>query len=69
MSHLLARDEGSFWSVTIPVTMTYGRIENFDVDLFCTPRVLPELGILLGAGIRLRIDPFVEGPIADWLNG
>lgn len=58
MSHLLARDEGGDQSITIPLTLTYGRVENFDVDLFCTPRVYPELGILFGAGIRLRLDPF-----------
>jgi hypothetical protein len=58
MSHLLARDEGGQQSVTIPLTMTYGRVENFDVDLFCTPRVWPEPGILFGAGVRLRLDPF-----------
>jgi len=58
MSHLLARDEGGEQSLTIPLSMTYGRVENFDVDLFCTPRVYPELGILFGAGVRLRIDPF-----------
>lgn len=58
MSHLLARDEGGDQSVTIPLTMTYGRVESFDVDLFCTPRVWPEPGILFGAGVRLRLDPF-----------
>ncbi len=60
ISHLLARDEGGDQSVTIPLTMTYGRVENFDVDLFCTPRVWPELGILFGAGVRLRLDPFTS---------
>jgi hypothetical protein len=58
ISHLLARDEGGRQSITIPVSLTYGRVESFDVDLFCTPRVYPELGILFGAGIRLRLDPF-----------
>ena len=58
MSHLLARDEGGEQSVTIPLTMTYGRVDSFDVDLFCTPRVWPEAGILFGAGVRLRLDPF-----------
>lgn len=60
MSHLISRDEGSTWSVTVPITMTYGRVENFDVDLFCTPRIFPELGILFGAGVRLRLDPFTS---------
>jgi hypothetical protein len=58
MSHLLARDEGGEQSLTIPLTLTYGRVENFDVDLFCTPRVWPELGMVFGAGLRLRLDPF-----------
>lgn len=58
MSHLLARDDGHSQSVTIPLTMTYGRVESFDVDLFCTPRVWPAAGILFGAGVRLRLDPF-----------
>lgn len=58
MSHLLARDEGGEQSVTIPLTMTYGRVESFDVDLFCTPRVWPEPGVVFGAGVRLRLDPF-----------
>ena len=58
ISHLLARDEGGQQSVTIPLSLTYGRVENFDVDLFCTPRVWPELGVLFGAGVRLRLDPF-----------
>ena len=55
MSHLLARDEGGDQSVTIPVSLTYGRVENFDVDLFCTPRVWPVPGIVFGAGVRLRL--------------
>jgi hypothetical protein len=58
ISHLLARDEGGDQSVTLPLSLTYARVEAFDVDLFCTPRVWPELGILFGAGVRLRLDPF-----------
>jgi hypothetical protein len=60
VSHLLARDEGARYEVTVPLSMTYGRVENFDVDLFCTPRVWPTLGILFGAGVRLRFDPFTS---------
>ena len=56
ISHLLARDDGGQQSLTIPLTLTYGRVDSFDVDLFCTPRVYPEFGILFGAGVRLRID-------------
>ena len=55
ISHLLARDDGDQQSVTIPLSLTYGRVENFDVDLFCTPKVYPTPGVLFGAGIRLRI--------------
>lgn len=58
MSHMLSRDEGGEQSVTIPLALTYGRVENFDVDLFCTTRVWPEPGVLFGAGVRLRLDPF-----------
>jgi len=59
ISHLLARDEGGEQSLTIPLTLTYGRVDSFDVDLFCTPRVYPEFGVLFGAGIRLRIDDLI----------
>jgi hypothetical protein len=54
ISHLLARDDGDQQSVTIPLSLTYGRVENFDVDLFCTTKVYPTPGVLFGAGIRLR---------------
>ena len=57
ISHLLARDDGGEQSVTIPLTMTYGRVDSFDVDLFCTTRVWPEPGVLFGAGLRFRIEP------------
>lgn len=56
ISHLLARDEGGAQSVTIPLTLTYGRVDTFDVDLFVTPRVFPEFGVLFGAGVRLRLE-------------
>ncbi len=57
ISHLLARDDGLQQSLTVPLTLTYGRVDSFDVDLFCTTRVFPELGILFGAGVRFRIEP------------
>lgn len=57
LSHLLARDDGLEQSLTLPLTLTYGRVDSFDVDLFCTPRVWPELGIAFGAGLRFRIEP------------
>jgi hypothetical protein len=56
ISHLLARDEGGQQSVTVPLTLTYGRVDTFDVDLFVTPRVFPEFGVLFGAGVRLRLE-------------
>jgi len=62
ISHLLARDEGGEQSVTIPLTMTYGRVDSFDVDIFCTPRVFPEFGILFGAGVRFRLEPLFGEP-------
>ncbi|MFH1810328.1 MAG: hypothetical protein ABIJ09_16400 [Pseudomonadota bacterium] len=37
------------------VGMTYARTESFDVDLFATLRVWPEVGTLFGAGLRWRI--------------
>jgi hypothetical protein len=57
ISHLLARDDGGEQSVTIPLSLTYGRVDAFDVDLFCTTRVWPEPGVLFGAGVRLRLEP------------
>ena len=62
ISHLLARDEGGEQSLTIPLTMTYGRVDSFDVDIFCTPRVYPEFGILFGAGVRFRLEPLFGEP-------
>ena len=62
ISHLLARDEGGEQSVTIPLSLTYGRVDSFDVDLFCTPRVYPEFGILFGAGVRFRLEPLFGEP-------
>jgi hypothetical protein len=56
ISHLLARDEGGQQSLTLPLTLTYGRVDTFDVDLFVTPRVFPEFGVLFGAGLRLRLE-------------
>lgn len=57
ISHLLARDDGHQQSLTVPITLTYGRVDSFDVDLFCTTRVYPELGVLFGAGVRFRLEP------------
>jgi hypothetical protein len=57
MSHLLSRDEGGTMSGTIPLSLTYARTDTFDVDVFCTPRVYPEFGLLFGAGLRWRFEP------------
>jgi hypothetical protein len=44
-------------SLSISGALTYGRTESFDVDLFSAFRLWPELGVLMGAGVRLRIAP------------
>ena len=54
MNHILLRDDEQTSSVTIPLAITYGRTESFDVDVFCTPRVFPEVGVVFGAGLRWR---------------
>lgn len=65
VSHFLLRDDvyddtldvgASQVSVTVPLALTYGRTQDFDVDLFCTPRLYPKLDILFGAGVRWRYD-------------
>jgi hypothetical protein len=61
ISHLLARDDGGEQSVTVPLSLTYGRVDSFDVDLFCTTRVWPDPGVLFGAGLRLRFEPLWKG--------
>ena len=41
------------------MSLTYGLSDSFDVDVFITPRVYPQLDAILGAGLRLRfVDPF-----------
>jgi hypothetical protein len=55
MSHFLLRDDGETQSLTIPLAMTYGRVENFDVDLFSSIRAYPKFDILFGAGVRWRL--------------
>jgi hypothetical protein len=54
MNHFLLRDDGENFSVTLPLAMTYGRTESFDVDIFCTPRLGPKLDVVFGAGVRWR---------------
>lgn len=52
-STLLDWEHGEALSSSIG--MTYARTERFDVDIFTTQRLWPELGVLFGAGLRIRI--------------
>jgi len=54
LTHFLTRLDGHRESVTVPLSMSYGLSDNFDVDVFITPRVWPNLDAHLGAGLRLR---------------
>ncbi|MFZ9888417.1 MAG: hypothetical protein ACO3JL_13020, partial [Myxococcota bacterium] len=54
MSQFLVRNDGEAESLALPVALTYGRVENFDVDLFVTTRVWPRIDVLFGAGVRWR---------------
>ncbi|MCP4500442.1 MAG: hypothetical protein GY822_10825 [Deltaproteobacteria bacterium] len=66
MSHFLLRNDGWSRSVTLPMSLTYGRVESFDVDLFVTPRVYPSFDVLFGAGLRWRFQIFErEKPKTD----
>ena len=65
ITHFLVRDDvlnedlpeaDARQSVTIPLALTYGTTESFDVDLFCTPRIFPKFDIVFGAGLRIRYD-------------
>ncbi|MFH1811598.1 MAG: hypothetical protein ABIJ09_22855 [Pseudomonadota bacterium] len=51
----LTREPGILDGVTLPMSLTYGLVDTFDVDVFATPRVYPQLDVLFGAGIRLRM--------------
>lgn len=62
ISHLLARDDGHEQSLTVPLSLTYGRVDSFDVDVFATPRVFPEFGIVFGAGVRFRLEHLFGAP-------
>ncbi|MFH1812194.1 MAG: hypothetical protein ABIJ09_25885 [Pseudomonadota bacterium] len=55
LSHFLIRLDGIQTGLTLPVSMTYSLVDSFDVDVFATPRLAPQLDVLLGAGIRLRV--------------
>jgi hypothetical protein len=50
-------DRDNNCSLSINGSLTYGRTESFDVDLFGAARVWPQIGGLFGAGIRWRIAP------------
>jgi hypothetical protein len=54
MGHFLVRDDGVGQSLTVPLALTYGRVESFDVDLFITPRIWPQFDVIFGAGVRWR---------------
>ena len=65
ITHFLVRDDAldedlsesnARQSATIPLALTYGTTESFDVDLFCTPRIFPKFDIVFGAGLRVRYD-------------
>lgn len=65
VTHFLVRDDAldedlsparARQSLTLPLALTYGSTESFDVDLFCTPRVFPKFDIVFGAGVRIRYD-------------
>lgn len=55
MSHFLIRNDGQTYGVNVPLALTYARVENFDVDLFATTRLWPQLDIVFGAGVRWRL--------------
>ena len=66
MSHFLLRNDGWSRSVTLPMALTYGRVESFDVDLFVTPRVWPTVDVIFGAGLRWRIQLIdLDEPVVD----
>jgi len=52
-STLLDRDNAQ--AACTSLGMTYARTESFDVDIFATLRVWPEVGTVFGAGLRWRI--------------
>jgi hypothetical protein len=55
MSHFLLRNDGWSRSLTFPMAVTYGFVDTFDVDVFFTPRIWPQLDVIFGAGLRWRI--------------
>ncbi len=55
-SYYMVRDEGLARSLSLPMSLTYGLLNTFDVDVFVTPRVFPRLDIVFGAGFKWRFD-------------
>lgn len=54
MSWLLDKNSGDTLSLTVPVALVYGVTESFDVNVFMTPQVAPQLAVVVGAGLRIR---------------
>ncbi len=55
LSTFLIRQDGLTESLTLPLSLTYGMVDSFDVDVFATPRLYPQFDVIFGAGIRLRV--------------
>jgi hypothetical protein len=55
MSTFLVRQDGHLESLTLPLSLTYGLVDRFDVDVFATPRLYPQFDVVFGAGLRLRM--------------
>jgi len=55
LSHFLIRGDDVTESLTIPMSLTYGMVDTFDVDVFAVPRVFPQVDVLFGAGVRVRL--------------
>jgi hypothetical protein len=55
MSWLLQSIDGQQQSFTVPLALVYAPTESFDVDVFATPELSPDLGVVVGAGVRVRL--------------
>jgi hypothetical protein len=55
MSTFLIRQDEYTESLTLPLSLTYGMVDSFDVDVFATPRFYPQFDVVFGAGVRLRL--------------
>ncbi len=54
MSWLLDKQSGDTLSLTAPIALVYGVTEGFDVNVFVTPQLAPQLAVVCGAGLRVR---------------